>query len=606
MKRSILVSICLLVITVPGWADKVSRQKAAAVAERFLSAESPATKSSGGAIRLMGTWPEAQTKSAGQEPALYLFERDGGGYVIVAADDVSLPVIGYSTTSRLSGRELPCNLRYMLDWHASVIDYARTHGVKATAETKAQWESPLSNEEEEVLLETAQWDQSESPYNDLIPKLNGEMCHAGCVATAMAIVMRYHKWPERGTGTLPDYYWYSGERWLEGHALGHKYDWDQMPLRYESGKYTQEQGHQIAQLLYDLAIMSEMDFNPAGSGAAVDIPYRLSQYFDYDKQMQFYDWDYYTRDEWERMLRAEIDASRPVYYMGTLGSGVNEEGHAFVVDGYKGPFFSLNYGWSGYWNDYYLLRPSASVDSKAITMFTTWQGMFTHLFPNQGGGERPPQFTDDRLVPFPWDFRSKSFPVGGRSLDLVSGREGEAQMGFVLFDREGKFKEVTTGEPVTVSSSNPYIPELTCNITCDIEDGDCLKLAVLVNGQWEPIQQSARACLEFHPGKKIAELLSLDYMMEDEDNPNLPKDPYLYLRGVKDIYWEIWSEDADMLLATSQSVASYPKIDGKKCTMITRWNKKTNEYKAVMNFPPGTYRLFIRNFDEEVTLYIKL
>ena len=603
MKKELFVCFCIFLLTleVPVWADRVTPQQAAAVAERFLSAESPATKSSSASIRLAGTWPLTQTKGAVQEPALYLFERDGGGYVVVAADDVSLPVIGYSTTGQISKGELPCNLRYMLDWHASMIDYARTHGSQASSATKAQWQSTKGNDGDEVHLETAQWDQSGLPWNAMVPKLGGRDCHAGCVATAQAIILRYHQWPEKGTGTLPSYYWYSGGREMPGHTLGHEYDWSQMPLVYEPGQYTEEQGHQVAQLLYDLAIANEMDFHPNGSGAAVESVFCLTKYFGIDKQMRLMDWDYYSKDVWEEMIRAEIDANRPIYYVGTT----DYEGHAFLVDGYKGPYFSLNYGWSGYFNDYYLLRPSVSLDQAAVTEFCKWQAMVTHIYPDKGGEEYL-QFTDDNLVPFPWDFLSKSFPVGGRYLDFYSsGDGGDVWLGFVLFDREERFK-ATTGEPVLVSSSNPYIPEVTCNITCSIDDGDCLKLAQLIDDQWVPIQQSANAYLEFHPGQKITDLISLDFSLGDVDYPHLPKHPYLYLRGAKDIYWEIWSEDLGERLATSQSTFSDAEIDGKYYSMNARWTRETNEYCAVMQLHPGNYRIFLRNFDEEMTLYVKL
>ena len=600
MKRSILLCIFLVALTVPAWADKVTPQQAAAVAERFLSAESPVTKSAMGSIRLAGTWPQAQTKGTVQEPALYLFERDGGGFVVVAADDVSQPVIGYSTKGSLSKGELPCNVRYMLDWHASMINYARNHGSKATSAIKAQWQSTKGNEGEEVRLETAQWDQSGLPWNAMIPKLGGKECHAGCVATAQAIILRYHQWPEKGTGTLPSYYWYSARKQMEGHALGHVYDWSQMPLVYKKGEYTEEQGRQVAQLLYDLAIANEMDFHPSGSGAATESVFCLTKYFGIDKQMRMVDWDYYSRDTWEQMIRAEIDANRPIYYIGVSG----DEGHAFVLDGYKGPYFSLNYGWSGYFNGFFLLRPTVELDPGKVTMFSSWQAMVTNLYPDRGG-EVYPIFTDDTLIPFPWDFRSKSFPVGGREVDIYTSEDTEAWLGFVLFDREGRFK-ATTCEPFLVSSSNPYIPEVTCNITCSIEDGDCLKLAELIDDQWIPIQQSANAYLEFHPGQKITDLISLDFSLGDVDYPHLPKHPYLYLRGAKDIYWEIWSEDLGERLATSQSTFSDAEWEGKYYSMVARCTRESNEYCAVLQLQPGKYRIFLRNFDEEMTLYVKL
>ena len=449
-------------------------------------------------------------------------------------------------------------------------------------------------------LETAQWDQSGLPWNAMIPKLGGKECHAGCVATAQAIILRYHQWPEKGTGTLPSYYWYSARKQMEGHALGHVYDWSQMPLVYKKGEYTEEQGRQVAQLLYDLAIANEMDFHPSGSGAATESVFCLTKYFGIDKQMRMVDWDYYSRDTWEQMIRAEIDANRPIYYIGVSG----DEGHAFVLDGYKGPYFSLNYGWSGYFNGFFLLRPTVELDPGKVTLFSSWQAMVTNLYPDRGG-EVYPIFTDDTLIPFPWDFRSKSFPVGGREVDIYTSEDTEAWLGFVLFDREGRFK-ATTCEPFLVSSSNPYIPEVTCNITCSIEDGDCLKLAELIDDQWIPIQQSANAYLEFHPGQKITDLISLDFSLGDVDYPHLPKHPYLYLRGAKDIYWEIWSEDLGERLATSQSTFSDAEWEGKYYSMVARWTRESNEYCAVLQLQPGKYRIFLRNFDEEMTLYVKL
>ena len=52
--------------------------------------------------------------------------------------------------------------------------------------------------------ETAKWDQL-SPYNKFCPMINNVRTVTGCVATAMAILMRYHQWPDAGTGTLPAY-----------------------------------------------------------------------------------------------------------------------------------------------------------------------------------------------------------------------------------------------------------------------------------------------------------------------------------------------------------------------------------------------------------------
>ena len=602
MRRYVLLGISLLATVFLARAEKVSPQQAAAVAERFLAAESgPATKASHGAIHLTGTWPQVQTKGAADEPALYIFERDGGGYVVVAGDDASLPVIGYSTTGALPLDRVPANLRFMLDWHASMIDYARKEGLQADAATKEQWLSSAGNDTTAVVLETAHWNQNPAPYNDLIPQVDGKTCPAGCLATAIAIIMRYHRWPERGTGTLPDYYWEYGHRQIDGHELGHTYDWSQMPLVYEKGEYTSEQGAQVARLLYDVAVMCQMNFSPAGSGASSGMVIKLSEYFGYDKQIRMEDWDYYTKDVWEDMIREEIDADRPVLY---CAYNESESGHAFVVDGYKGAFFSLNYGW-GFGSDFYLLRPTVPLDEDAVTKFCKWARMITHIYPDRGG-EPYINFVDDCLVAFPWDFRSKSFPVGDRNLGIMdSSGEGELWLGFVLYDREGRFKQLTS-DTALVSSEDPYVPGMTCNITCSIEDGDRLMISKQMDGHWEPITQSSNAYLTFHPGQKISELVSIAYSRGNPEPGAYEPEHFFSLCGTKDIYWEIWSEDLGVQLATCKSSIEYVTFDDHNYLMSCYWIRETDEYRAVFYYPPGHYRLLLRNFDEEMTLMITL
>lgn len=601
MRRYPLLCICLLSALVLARAERVSPQQAAVVAERFLTSESGlATKARLGAIHLTATWPQVQTKVAAEDPALYLFEREGGGYVVVAGDDVSLPVIGYSVSGQLPLDRLPANLRYMLDWHASMIAYARTQGLRADAATKEQWLT-ASNGGEAVLLETAHWDQNPAPYNDLIPKLNGKECPAGCVATAMAIIMRYYQWPERGTGTLPGYYWEDGQQQIEGYELGHTYDWSKMPLVYETGKYTAEQGAQVARLLYDLAVLSEMQFHPTGSGTYASVPIKLSQYFGYDKQIRKEDRDVYKQDAWEALIRSEIDASRPVYYAAYNAKG---EGHAIVVDGYKGVYFSLNYGW-GYGSEYYLLRPSVPLDEDAATQFCVWPIMITHIYPDRGG-EAYINFADDCLVPFPWDFRSKSFPVGGRKIyDLNSSGKGELWMGFALYDRSGQFKQLAT-DSVLVSTEDLYVPEMTCNITCRIEDGDRLLISKRLDGQWMPVPQSSNAYMVFHPGQKISELVSLEYGLANSDFVFAETDPFFSICGVKEVYWEVWSEDLGVRLATSKSEYEDVEYGDDNYVHWTNWDRETDEYRSIFYYPAGNYRILLRNFDEELTLYVKL
>ena len=177
-------------------------------------------------------------------------------------------------------------------------------------------------------------------------------------------------------------------------------------------------------------------------------------------------------------------------------------------------------------------------------------------------------------------------------------------MGYALFDRKGRFKEILC-DPVLVRSDNPRIPEVTCNIPSTIEEGDCLKLALQVNGVWTPINETTQSFVEFHPGKKLSEIICLDHTILDEIY-NLFDLPYLYLRGEKAVYWEIWSADEDVCMATSRDISRYGELGDELYFVLTKWDSDANQYRVEFNFPSGTYRLLLRNFDEEITATIKM
>ena len=82
--------------------------------------------------------------------------------------------------------------------------------------------------------------------------------------------------------------------------------------------------------------------------------------------------------------------------------------------------------------------------------------------------------------------------------------------------------------------------------------------------------------------------------------------PCFSLSGVKDIYWEVWSQDLGALLSTSKTDNDYSEYGERQYKKTVHWDRKTDEYRSVFHYPAGTYRIFLRNFDEEMTLYVKL
>ena len=332
-----------------GWAfaGNVTEQQARRVAVAFFQS-APLTRVSESDLRLVRDSESSLTRSSGAAPAYYVFDNvAGGGFVIVAGDDVASPVLGYSFTEEFPEGTLPPNVQGWLDGLREEINAARRDGVlpEEAVDTRSG--------EAVVDLETARWDQG-APYNQLCPTSRNMRTLTGCTATALAIIMRYHQWPERGVGTLPAYVTTTNHLTIPAQKLGHAYDWDNMPLDY-GRSYTQAQAQAVATLMRDCGYMLESDYGTddnGGTGAYVDAVLRVAEYMDYDKSIRCVMRDSYSSSEWYELMQDELDSSRPILYTGSS----EEAGHAFVLDGYTtNNYYSVNWGWSGYYNGYFLL-----------------------------------------------------------------------------------------------------------------------------------------------------------------------------------------------------------------------------------------------------------
>lgn len=337
-----------------GWAfaGNVTEQQARRVAVAFFQS-APLTRVSESDLRLVRDSESSLTRSSGAAPAYYVFDNvSGGGFVIVAGDDVASPVLGYSFTEEFPEGTLPPNVQGWLDGLREEINAARRDGVLPEEAVTRAWQDTRSGEAV-VDLETARWDQG-APYNKLCPLYRTAQTYTGCTATALAIIMRYHQWPERGVGTLPAYVTTTNHLTIPAQKLGHAYDWDNMPLDY-GRSYTQAQAQAVATLMRDCGYMLESDYGTddnGGTGAYVDAVLRVAEYMDYDKSIRCVMRDSYSSSEWYELMQDELDSSRPILYTGSS----EEAGHAFVLDGYTtNNYYSVNWGWSGYYNGYFLL-----------------------------------------------------------------------------------------------------------------------------------------------------------------------------------------------------------------------------------------------------------
>jgi hypothetical protein len=356
--KKILLSACMLALYGSLSANPVNIPTAQSAAGHFIMQKTGAKDIQ---LTLVSSYGPAQ------QPALYVFSlNQDKGFIIISADDAVMPVLAYSTHNAFtsSSATISPELNYWLNGYTSQIETVVKEGIQPDRETTDKWIQLLSGSPSDdntaskvtavsPLLKTT-WNQSPY-YNKFCPN------HAptGCVATAMAQIMKYWANPTTGTGSH-SYSTSTLGGTLSADFGNTTYDWANMPYAIDAHS-SQTEINAIATLMFDCGVAVDMDYNMEGSGAQVidfnsDYPsaeYALRTYFGYSSQIHGEERYYYDDLTWSDMLKSEIDSSRPVLYAGFGQEG----GHAFDFDGYdQDSKFHINWGWDGYGNGYYTVN----------------------------------------------------------------------------------------------------------------------------------------------------------------------------------------------------------------------------------------------------------
>lgn len=360
MKKITFLVIILVCGIKAAKANPVNANVAQKVAENFYASNHSAVIPS---LTLAYT-----ERDASGVPVYYVYNVNSTskGFIIVTADDAAHPIIGYSDEGSFVIPDLNNNVYFWLQHRKNEVIAMRAHHIVATADITGEWTSyksgtpirkpvhSLTTNSVSPLVQTY-WNQSPF-YNELCP--GGSV--TGCVATAMAQILKYWGYPSVGLGSNC-YYDETSHGYSENYGelcadfdTSH-YVWSEMPDRIG------ENNAQIAKLMYDCGVSVDMDYSPTGSGSQVigwgpSAFNSYTQYFNYDaitiKSAMYSD---YTDGSWISLLENELNNGRPMQFEGT---DPNEGGHSWVCDGYDAENrMHMNWGWGGL-NDGYF-----SVDS---------------------------------------------------------------------------------------------------------------------------------------------------------------------------------------------------------------------------------------------------
>ena len=385
MRKQLLLMLILCLSATMVWAERIDVSTARKVAENVANAGSGLR--SAGDLSLVYAAAPGKSGSALRSGTVdgaadyFVFNVSGNkGFVIVSGEDRALPVFGYSDEGTFDPDNLPDNLRYMLAYYQNQITWLERSGIEVTADIQAEWSHYLNGTNfrstaQEVVLETAEWDQGK-PYNGMTPLISGEHALTGCVATAQAIIMRYHQYPVRAIGGVSSY---------DGVSTTYDdYDWANMPLTYPRDGYGDARDNAVAKLMWHCGANVEMSYGLSASGASMKLPAKsYVEVFGYSPAIRYLKKETYRWEEWKEMIRKELDAGYPLSYGGQSSGG----GHAFVCDGYDAQgFFHINWGWGGYSNGFFAL--SVLDSNYGNDGYSDSQEMILNIRPSQTGDKK--------------------------------------------------------------------------------------------------------------------------------------------------------------------------------------------------------------------------
>ena len=384
-----LIALSLLLASNAAMAQEVSVDEAKSNALEFLSSKTAGTRRAKGQL-VAQDLSLAYTSKSEAKTCFYVFNiGNDEGFVIAGGDESALEILGYCDHGTFDYDKAPDNFKWWLGQYTEQI--ARAEKARVTGARRAK---AATNRAQIDPLIQVKWSQEE-PYNSKIVGIAEDNTEStgfvtGCVATAMAQVMKFWECPTKGKGS----YSYQNNGLTFSANFGNTtYDWANMLQTYY-GNETGATADAVATLMFHAGVSVDMDYGVDGSGAnSEEIGYALATYFGYDKSVRNEFRDYYSNEAWEDLVYNELNAGHPVLYSGQATNG----GHEFICDGYdkSHEMFTFNWGWNGYCDGSYPLTGTGALQPNGNgiggagngSAYTDDQMITINVMPNQGGSE---------------------------------------------------------------------------------------------------------------------------------------------------------------------------------------------------------------------------
>jgi hypothetical protein len=354
----------LLIVISSVYAKPVGPERAKTVGENFILGNANyRVLSKTASFELVYTSTATTAESLVPLNCFYVFNINNNGFVIVAADDRVNPILAYSDESVFDPIKIPINVSDLLAEYTAQIHNVIETAMDASPEVINDWQI-LENARVSKnfakkgvvgpLVQT-KWNQTPA-YSSYCPfdSTSNIHCVPGCVATAMAQIMKYWNYPLNGKGHHK--YKHPNYGVLSVNFDSATYNWGLMP-----NTVNMSNNEEVARLMYHAGVGVKMNYSPTSSGAlhytlpgdtALRCAETVLKYnFGYSRNLKSIFKNSYTPLAWYSILKSELDAGRPILFSGDSGPG--DDGHCFINDGYDNYLLHINWGWGGAYDGYF-------------------------------------------------------------------------------------------------------------------------------------------------------------------------------------------------------------------------------------------------------------
>ncbi|MDR2009064.1 MAG: C10 family peptidase [Bacteroidales bacterium] len=406
MKKIILITLVSILIVGSLFSQKVTKEDALRVGLNFYqhnAKELSLTKSN------YNVENYSTLKASTNPEAIHIFDFEEGGFVIVSGDMSFTPILGYSYEGNFMNGETNPAVESWLNDYLMQMESAYEQKISPSPEILDVWADYASNNFSQTkargdgvmpMIKT-KWNQGKY-YNyycpthpQAKPEYDGKVV-TGCVATAMAQVMNYYKYPSRGKGQ-GQYFW--GET-ITINYENEYYNWDkELPEKLNESVVSQDSSlmYSVAKLMFHTGVSVYMNYGPFESGSSLEYAViSMRNNFRYRSGIELkYQSEVPNDEEWRFLLRNELDLRRPVLYRGNSSTG----GHAFICDGYQGSyFFHFNWGWGGSEDGFYYV---GNLNPNNNMLYASNQGIMLNVAPEGEAGTHYKYCTGELIIPFP-------------------------------------------------------------------------------------------------------------------------------------------------------------------------------------------------------------